>query len=229
VDILHQSLEGIHGRNGLEEHGQSRFTGERLDAALVGLQRRIEAIYQLEPTPDIGPFVQLEAAPAREQLIVRQSHGSLELVVLLPEACAEALVGEGPDAELDAYLGAVEGISHFVHLADRARTQLPTTLLELELQAEVDKFAVLARDLHASPSRELTHLHRRLYEDVSYLHAESSERGERYRFANDLAARLWSQLLRGVFSGQAESGVLEVLRRFYRASQAEKIRIARAA
>jgi hypothetical protein len=189
------------------------------------MQRRLEAIYQLEPAPEIAPFVRVEANDAREQLIVRQSVDALELVVLLPGASLAALLTRDPTGDMDAYLAAIEGISHFIHLAERARTRLPTTLLELELQAEVDKFAILADAPTALPTFQLHTLHRRLYENVRYLHASSSERGQRYRLANDLAAKLWSQLIRTGESGCSR----DVLRRFYRASQAEKIRMVRAA
>lgn len=211
---------------GTGEEGENVDPGAQPDPALqrelIRTQRRIEAIYQLEPAPAIGPFVRIEEA-GREQLIVRQSVDELELVVLLPAACAQALISEEPELAMDAYLGAIEGISHFIHLAERARTRLPTTLLELELQAEVDKFALLADA--PLPANELQDLHRRLYEDVRYLHAEETERGQRYRLANDLAARLWSQL---IAQGQGEP-TRSLLRRFYRASQADKIRMARAA
>lgn len=196
---------------------------EQASGELSRIQRRLEQIYQLEPAPCIVPFVRIEADDSREQLIVRQSKGDLELVVLLPEASVQALVANDRYTEMDAYLGAIEGISHFVHLAERARTQLPTTLLELELQAEVDKFTILADA--AVPADELQSLHRRLYEDVRYLHAAATERGERYRLANDLAARLWSQLL----AQGRDDWTVDVLRRFYRAGQAEKIRMVQAA
>jgi hypothetical protein len=199
---------------------------EVLCIELVRVQRQIEAIYQLEPTPPIAPFVQVESNDTREQLIIKQSLDDLELVVLLPGASLDALLARDPAGDMDAYLGAIEGISHFIHLAERARTSLPTTLLELELQAEVDKFALLADAPQALHVTELHSLHRRLYEDVRYLHASATERGERYRLANDLAAKLWSQLIR---QGSQSPPIRSVLRRFYRASQAEKIRMVRAA
>jgi hypothetical protein len=198
---------------------------ESLELELIRVQRQIEAIYQLEPAPAITPFVRIEDGDTREQLIVRQSMDALELVVLLPEASVRALLAGGADTDMDAYLGAIEGISHFIHLAERARTRLPTTLLELELQAEVDKFAILLDGASDLGGADRYGLHRRLYEDVSYLHAAASERGHRYRLANGLAAKLWLQLLRLDMSDE----VLGVLRRFYRAGQAEKIRIASAA
>ncbi len=214
-------------RGQLREAQSSRAGGaalaERASAELSRIQRRIEQIYQLEPGPCILPFVCVDSDEGREQVIVRQSPEALELMVLLPGASLEALIEGDASGALDEYLGAVEGISHFIHITERARTRLPTTLLELELQAEVDKFAILAdASQHAG---ELTDLHRRLYENVRYLHSESSEQGERYRLANDLAARLWSSLIAQGSSPRTQL----VLRQFYRASQAEKIRMVNAA
>ncbi len=195
--------------------------GESLALELTRVQRQIEMIYQLEPTPPIAPFVRIEADATREQLIVRQSADFVEIIVLLSEASLEALITKDAVANMDAYLEAIEGISHFIHIAERTRTELPTTLLELELQAEVDKFAILTAGMLSLPAEELFSLHRRLYEDVRFLHASATERGQRYRLANGLAAKLWSQLI-----NRAEDDARrETLRRFYRASQAEKIRM----
>jgi hypothetical protein len=198
---------------------------ETLGAALIRVQRQLEAIYELEPAPAIAPFVRVDPDEPRELLLVRESGGEMDIVVVLPSASAEALLARDANLELDAYLGAVEGISHFIHLAERARTELPTTLLELELQAEVDKFALLAGEHAAASTLQLVSLHRRLYEDVRFLHASATEAGQRYRLANGLAARLWSQLIR---QGPAALH-REMLKRFYRASQAEKISMVAAA
>lgn len=198
---------------------------ETLGAELIRVQRQLEAIYELEPTPPIAPFVRVDRGEMREQLLVRQSGDEMDVVVLLPRSSARAVLSKDARLELDAYLGAIEGVSHFIHLADRARTELPTTLLELELQAEVDKFALLAADGAGLSPPELVRLHRRLYENVRFLHAGGTEIGQRYRLANDLAARLWSQLIR---RGPTDAH-RDTLKRFYRASQAEKISMVRAA
>jgi hypothetical protein len=192
---------------------------------LVRVQRQLEAVYELEPTPSIGPFVRVDPADAREQLLVREQADTVDIIVLLPRASAEAFLSKDAMLELDAYLGAIEGISHFIHLADRARTELPTTLLELELQAEVDKFVILSGAPENQNTTDLVSLHRRLYHEVRFLHPSASEHGQRYRLANDLAARLWSQLIR---KGPAAAH-RDTLKRFYRASQAEKISMVRAA
>lgn len=192
--------------------------------ALNALQQRLECLYQLEPAPDIVPFVQVER-DGREQVLVRYSDDVLELKVLLPVVSVQVLGERTDERDMDAYLGAIEGVSHFTHLAERARTCLPTTLLELELQAEVDKFALLAESTGGRRPQELRSLHRRLYENVHFLHARGTESGTRYRLANDLAARLWAAWLESAGSDAVQ---LE-LRRFYRAGQTDKIRMALAA
>ena len=204
------------------------------------VQTQLEALYALEPAPDVAEFVQLVAADERETLLVRhdEAEGAVSLRLLLPER--DAL----PAGLCDHYLQAVEGVSHFVLVAQRARQQLPTTLLELELQGEVDKFALLVLDTSlgdpdaraaasqlsandndgaASSPLTLHEVHDWLFERASYLHPEDSSEGSRYRAANRLAARFWSRLL-----AADASTTQQALRRFYRASPDEKIRLAKA-
>jgi hypothetical protein len=122
-------------------------------------------------------------------------------------------------------LQALEGVSHFVFLADRVKRGLPTTRLELELQAEVDKFVLLALAGEPTGEGERQALQVELFERVRYLSSEHSEEGQRYRLANDLAARYVRRL-----DATGPSGDLRAeLCRFYRAGQNDKIRMARAA
>ena len=59
-----------------------------------------------------------------------------------------------------------------------------------------------------------------LYERVRFLHAAGTELGDRYRTANHLAARFVRRLMScGPLAAHT------TLRRFYRAGQAEKIRL----
>jgi hypothetical protein len=191
--------------------------GQQRERALRRLQRGIERYYALERAPDVALFVADGVDSERETLLVRETEEAIELQLVLPAAAPEAGVN-------DLFLQLVEGVSHFVYIAERARTGLPATQLELELQAEVDKFVMLGmrsrrRDRHASLD-----LHQLLYERVEYLHPETSEEGHRYRMANELAARFTARLL----DLEAQSARL-LLQRFYRAGQSDKIRLARAA
>jgi hypothetical protein len=86
----------------------------------------------------------------------------------------------------------------------------------LELQAEVDKFALLAPEHTPAEHDEL---HRWLFERVTFLHPESSATGRRYRLANDLAAKLWARLVQR----RDESFTRQLLYRFYRLGQTDKL------
>ena len=72
----------------------------------------------------------------REAVRVRDSaDGVVEIEVLAPSVSEES--------DLDSVCQLIEGVSHFVYVADRARRNLPATQLELELQAEIDKYVLL--------------------------------------------------------------------------------------
>lgn len=190
--------------------------GRRTRAALKQIQRRLEVYYGLERTPDVTAFAEAAPAGEREQLLVRQSEDTVELALIVPNDLPRAGAN-------DTWLQLVEGVSHFVYVAERVRTELPTTQLELELQAEVDKFVLLGLESgidHDSVRR----LHEHLYERGHFLDARGTETGDRYRLANDLAARLGARLL-----GRHAHEVRALLRRFYRAGQTDKIALATAA
>jgi hypothetical protein len=98
-------------------------------------------------------------------------------------------------------------------------------VLELELQAEVDKFVFLAFDDEVPSLHRAEGICHSLFRKVRYLHAAGTEAGERYRLANDLAARVSRRL----FGLRARAEARRWLIRFYRSGQTEKIRLARAA
>lgn len=186
--------------------------------ALRRVQRRLESYYGLETTPNVVPFTSIAREGEREVLYVREVGNDVEMALRVP-------VSDGArTAPDDAYLQLCEGVSHFVYLAERVRVGLPATQLELELQAEVDKFVLLAFGGAGDGNVDARGLHRRLYGNVTYLHAPGTEQGERYRLANELAARLAARLLE-----RDASEARALLRRFYRAGQRGKIEVVRAA
>jgi hypothetical protein len=185
------------------------------------VQRRLSTFYGLESGPDVAEFVRLTEPPGRERVLVRQSAEAVELLVELPRCrLADAMDQRRLS---DTYLQLIEGVSHFVHLVERIRVDLPTTQLELELQAEVDKLVSMALGTPQSNWSRLRRVHRDLYGGGTYLHARNTEAGDRYRFANKLAARMTARLL-----GEPDR-MQGALRSFYRASLQDKIHLARAA
>jgi hypothetical protein len=166
----------------------------------------------LEETPDVRGFVRegLQMGD-REALLLRESEGGVEMALIVPLMAAN---------ESDDWLQLAEGVSHFVYVANRARQELPSTQLELELQAEVDKFVLLVLEQLPYDRGEAFAVHSQLYERVRFLHEAGTELGDRYRTANDLAARFVRRLLT---CGPVTTHT--TLRRFYRAGQAEKIHL----
>ncbi len=190
------------------------------------VQRRLSQLYGLRSAPSILPFLRPCAEGEREQVLLLQLTSSppeeppcSELQVKLPP-CAFAPFDR--PLSLDALCQVIEGVSHFLLLVDRLRRQLPLSLLELELQAEIDKFVLLAFSSRRTRSA-LHRLHQALFERVSFVQGLSGEEQERYRTANAWAAQLcWRWL------SSSENCVRDLVpqaRRFFARGPADKISI----
>ena len=119
---------------------------------------------------------------------MREEDGGVALGLFLDDAVMAAAAAADPHhrrprlvarAALSALACAAEGVSHFVYLATRAAAGRPVSLLELEVQAEVDKFALLLLHLWRRGLRRTSRaLRRRLFERVRY-HAHLDAGGAR--------------------------------------------------
>ena len=190
----------------------------RRHCELRRIQGELERFYGLERAPNVTRFVREGDQGSREVVLLRESGDELEIALVLPPESKQITAG---GALNDVWLQVAEGVSHFVYLVERARVSLPVTKLELELQAEVDKF-VLSLGFTSNDDRGLLE---RMFDSPRFLDPEDSEAGERYRLAHHLAARFVSRVVVANDRGRAR----ERLRTFYRAGQADKIRIASAA
>jgi len=191
-------------------------------ALAARIQQALERVYGIDRVVDIGDFVHCAEAGQREALLIREAgDGGIEVSVQLPQLEAQA--------ELDTLCQIIEGVSHFVYVIERARVRRGTTQLELELQAEVDKWVVLAANVRDFDVVDSARLRARLYEQVAFTHDALCELGERYRIANDAAHRFVRRLERD-YVGSARFGELRSeLRRFFQVGQEEKLRLGRAA
>lgn len=123
-------------------------------SVLSALQRSIEALHDIHTALEVEQYVVdpnvLEELPGAregipEQLLIRQDSEGLELALYVDPQILALLEADDPhrqlhDGNLEPYCVALEGVSHFVFLAYRAQVGRPVTPLELEIQAEVDKF-----------------------------------------------------------------------------------------
>ena len=188
------------------------------------IQEWLSCHYGIEDAPGVDAFIE-PVDDARETLLVRDQDGELEMRLCLPRAVLE---GARP-MSFDETCQVIEGVSHFLYLAERARRELPATHLELELQAEVDKYVLLSHDDAGFDPARAARVRAQLFERVRYLHAADTEKGARYRMANDLAARFARRLEALVTRHRRFEPMWATLRRFYGAGQTEKIGLAQAA
>ena len=198
---------------------------------LAPIQQKLAALYDIELDVDVDDFV-CDEATAREAVGDAVSRRE---VLLVAEDAEGVAVGLYVDADAvkefvessDAWLGdagfegaclATEGVSHFVYLMFRAKQEHSVSQLELELQAEVDKYAtaLLAGNGVGAIRERSRALRQRLFEEVEYLDDAASEEGERYRLATRLAAKYALHLERTYVVNSDIGALALALRRFYR-------------
>ncbi len=186
------------------------------------VQRGLENLYRLDRAADVDAFITHAGDDEREALLVRQTDDGLELRLRVPRLDRELV----PAPKLDPICQIIEGVSHFVYLADRASRDRETTQLELELQAEVDKYVVLAASIQTFDASKSRELRTRLYEAVAYVHGTDTAEGERYRLANEHARRFTGRLEREFIERARYAELHAELRRFFQMSQGDKLRAA---
>jgi len=198
---------------------------------LTRLQLGLEALYRVDTRLDVEAFVIDErqrqesgvARAPREQLLVSESGDELSMALFVDAKAIETLERHDPASGLHGenfadFCIALEGVSHFVYLALCAAGERRVSALELELQAEVDKFACCVL---LDPAAE--GLRRRLFRDVRFAEDLEPHERERYRTANDEADRYAGALERQFVAEDRLSEMLADLRRFYRLGLSEKL------
>jgi len=214
---------------------------------LTRLQTLIGGIYDVSVAHDVYDFLITDraclpaaarAGTAEEELIVAQAaEGSDEVAMslYLDPALLARLAREDPLTRLHAgnvadWWTALEGVSHFLYLAWNAGHDKPVSLLELEMQAEVDKYVasywLLRAQFPGHFPQELrralfarTHVDPRLAAGRAALYREAS------RYAEKFCGRLEQSLARAQWrapQGDGDRQVLPELRRFYRLGHARK-------
>jgi hypothetical protein len=214
---------------------------------LRGLQSLLERLYDVELSYDVDDFLVTDRramscaepdndrrAPEEELLLAETADGAgVGVALYLDPEVLQRLEAANPhhaltEENLADYCTALEGVSHFVYSTWRLDRDSPVSLLELETQAEVDKYAVtvflLARQLgsHSYPAQ----VHARLFDRVSFDARLEPGQYERYRTAHRCAANYCRSLERRFVSrgvARIEAMVRE-LRGFYRLRHDAKLR-----
>lgn len=170
--------------------------------------------------------------PADEQVYVVEEGRGVRLGLFIAQEVLERLERRDPLAALDEdnlpdFCTALEGVSHFHYLVWSLARGRKVSLLELELQAEVDKYATaVALMTRQRAGRFPEALHARLFHAVSFLPQLDEISRRRYEEANRHAARFCRSLEERFLRARKQRPELWVaeLRRFFRRGHQEKIR-----
>ncbi|MBI2969309.1 MAG: hypothetical protein HYY36_01035 [Gammaproteobacteria bacterium] len=208
---------------------------------LERLQHRLQSIYELNIAHSVGDYLltnREEAARldpgsafrnAREKLLIREDPDGVRLSLYLDSAVVAGLrEGDRPAGadigSVQDFCLALEGVSHFLYLVWNATHDRSVSLLEMELQAEVDKFVVLRRLFEPRPGPDRAGpLLQLLFQTAAYHHEMGEAEQRRYRRASRFAEQ-YCRRLEAAFARPGRSeGLLRELRRFYRLTQRDKM------
>src|SRR5690349_6705385 len=207
---------------------------------LRDLQTLIGGIYDVNVAHDVYDFLvtDRDALPAAargtdtdEQLILAPESDAVGVSLYLDPALLERLKESNPLVRLNEsnvadYWTALEGVSHFLYFAWNAGHDKPVTLLELELQAEIDKYVasylLLKRQFPERFPSELLHV---LFERTRIDSRLARGRENLYRAATRHAEKFCRRLAHSLKQSpqEMENEVLAELRRFYRLTDARKV------
>lgn len=205
---------------------------------LSRLQSLLAEIYSVDVGYDVYDFLVTDQMLVRaldrggrhveEKLLIAEAAGrDPEVSLYLEQRLLDRLESNDPtdglnDDNLRDFWTALEGVSHFTYYAWNAAVEKSVTLMEMELQAEVDKFisTLLLLQQQGMPSPRL---HSWLFELPGFDRRLSVGELARYRDANRFAGKYCLRLEPLLTDGLAGEELRRELRRFYRLPQADKI------
>jgi len=203
------------------------------------LQCLLGALYGIDVEADVRDYLvtdrrQLERwhAPGDrmpdEELLIEEDGEELGVALYLDAGLVERVAAMQPRELLQAgnfgdYCTAIEGLSHFNYVAWNAARECRVTLLELEMQAEVDKYASARLLLSARQQRALPRLLPQLFAGARFDALLPAASLRCYEDAWALAARYCLSLEARFPAGASPEPMLRELRRFFRLPRPGKV------
>jgi len=207
------------------------------------MQDLLAGLYDAPAEYDIRDFLITDAAqaaalqgadrpPTDEQLLIAETDGMVEISLFLDAAVLERLADRCPmrqltEENLADYCTALEGVSHFHYFVWSAVRDRSVSLLDLELQAEVDKYASALRlTLEQRDGRFPAELFHLLFDRAGFLPHLSRVERSRYEEAHHVAARFCRKLEERFLRPRRArpEAMLAELRAFYRLGRHAKLR-----
>lgn len=210
--------------------------------SLEYFQEQLQTIYEIDVDQSVHDFLISDNKLADsfstsnnmrnndERLLIAEYEGGLDLSLYISADVLEHLKGSHPvnlikQGKYSEFCLMLEGVSHFLYVVWNAGHQRQVTLLEMELQAEIDKFILLLSLIdEQSNNNSINDLRVWLFENHTYDDDLSPDELERYEQANYYAGKYCMSLLQNYKLSNLNNNVLNDLRRLYRMSQQQKMR-----
>jgi hypothetical protein len=215
-----------------------------LATVLRGMQSLLGRLYDVNVRYDVHDFLVTDRRALggitrsndtrvlEEELLVAETADGAGVSLYLDPSLLKRLEKSDPldaltEGNLADYCTALEGVSHFVYTTWRLDGDAPVSLLELETQAEVDKYAATIFLIgHQQGGNFPTQVHGRLFDRIRFDSRLDPDQYDRYRTAHRCAAQYCRRLERRfVQRGEARiEALLRELRKFYRLGSTAKLR-----
>ena len=198
------------------------------------LQTKLESIYEFRVAQRIDDYLTTDpgfvsrytdtAKPPHEKVLLAQEGEDYCLSLYLDQQVYSRFMQPSVPTAMCHQLAsdfclAVEGVSHFLYLCRNVQYEREVTQLELELQAEVDKYLLLLE----YATNDTGQVHPWLFENWRLEDGLNDEEQQRYEKANSYASKYCRGLdLRYLRIGRKRE-MLRELRRFYRRTQIQKL------
>lgn len=201
----------------------------------------MQRIYDVETPHDVLDYLIRDHEQIKELDAASHSHVASEKLLILPyddtvfvglyieSDIIDRLHKDNPfeylhKGNLIDFFTALEGVSHFLYLTRSLQYERDVSLLELEIQAEVDKYIMAAFLLGKQYRGFVSHnLYDSLFNHSRYAHGLDYTGRKRYQDANRYAARYCRYLQHRFLRPPAQLGFMSELRRFYRLSHHQKL------
>ncbi len=210
-----------------------------MSALLADIQTKLQEIYEVSVSENVLDYVITDREFAeiisdrkieknvREQLLIATNDEYLDVSLYLDDKLVKSLGNQYPTPHtnkklLHDFWIALEGVSHFLYVAWNASHDRPVSQLELELQAEVDKFVSALTALNSKQDiPSMNEIWELLFSDPKFESNLENQSLQRYQKANAYASQYCLNLMEA-YQSNSES-IPNELRRFYRLSQNQKI------
>ncbi len=165
-----------------------------------------------------------------ERLLISEHESGIDLSLYISADVMSHLVDAHPlelleKSKYSEFCLMLEGVSHFLYVVWNAHYQKKVTLLEMELQAEIDKFIMMQSLLDGESSRDdINYLQSWLFEKNGFDEMMTESELVRYKQASYYAGKYCMSLQQQYKLQGLNNDLLKELRRFYRLVQEDKIR-----